>query len=192
MNHTGTLGCGVSSRWRAKLLLTSLTSLTCLLSLWAGPALGAARYTDTLNGFSLKPPTGGVRVQREKATYVAAWIENDKLVKAPDTLMQTGKWKPIKEGNWECRPGPMVTGWDPYQNIPTTTKKAVEFLIDPKRAEKPYFLYFALPAPHAPIIPNDEFDGKSKAGAYGDFVYEIDHAIGQLLEAVKKSGGEDR
>ena len=84
MNHTGTLGCGVSSRWRAKLLLTSLTSLTCLLSLWAGPALGAARYTDTLNGFSLKPPTGGVRVQREKATYVAAWIENDK--KTHETL----------------------------------------------------------------------------------------------------------
>ena len=121
-----------------------------------------------------------------------AWIENDRLVKAPDTTMDTKKWKPIKEGNWECRPGPMVTGWDPYQNIPTTTRKAVEFLIDPKRAEKPYFLYFALPAPHAPIIPNDEFDGKSEAGAYGDFVYEVDHACGQLLEAVKKSGGEHK
>ncbi|MGI9239726.1 MAG: sulfatase family protein, partial [Verrucomicrobiales bacterium] len=121
-----------------------------------------------------------------------AWIENDRLVKAPDTQMQTGKWKPIKEGNWECRPGPMVTGWDPYQNIPTTTRKAVEFLIDPKRAKKPYFLFFALPAPHAPIIPNDEFDGKSEAGAYGDFVYEVDHACGQLLEAVKRSGGEDK
>jgi len=121
-----------------------------------------------------------------------AWIENDKLVKAPDVQMQTSKWKAIKEGRWECRPGPMVSGWDPYENIPTTTKKAVEFIIDPKRAEKPYFLYFALPAPHAPIIPNDKFDGKSKAGPYGDFVYEIDHAVGQLLEAVKKSGGADR
>jgi arylsulfatase A len=121
-----------------------------------------------------------------------AWIENDKMVKAPDSMMDTKKWKPIKEGNWECRPGPMITGWDPYENIPTTTAKAVEFLIDPKRGEKPYFLYFALPAPHAPIIPNDKFDGKSKAGAYGDFVYEIDHACGQLLEAVKKSGGADR
>ena len=121
-----------------------------------------------------------------------AWIENDRLVEAPDVQMQTGKWKPIKEGNWECRPGPMISGWDPYQNIPVTTKKAVEFIIDPQRGEKPYFLFFALPAPHAPIIPNDEFDGKSGAGPYGDFVYEIDHACGQLLEAVKKSGGEDR
>lgn len=116
------------------------------------------------------------------------WIENDKVVKAPDTLMQTGKWKKIKEGGWECRPGPMVTGWDPYENIPTTTKKGVEYLKEAAGAEEPFFLYFAYPAPHAPIIPNDEFDGKSKAGPYGDFVYETDHSIGQLLQALKDSG----
>jgi arylsulfatase A len=116
------------------------------------------------------------------------WIENDKVVKAPDTLMQTGKWKKIKEGGWECRPGPMVTGWDPYENIPTTTKKGVEYIEKAAEAEEPFFLYFAYPAPHAPIIPNDEFDGKSKAGPYGDFVYETDHSIGQLLQALKDSG----
>ena len=116
------------------------------------------------------------------------WIENDKVVKAPDTLMQTGKWKKIKEGRWECRPGPMVTGWDPYENIPTTTKKGVEYIKKAAEAEEPFFLYFAYPAPHAPIIPNDEFDGKSKAGPYGDFFYETDHSIGQLLQALKDSG----
>ena len=116
------------------------------------------------------------------------WIENDKVVKAPDTLMQTGKWKKIKEGGWECRPGPMVTGWDPYENIPTTTKKGVDYIKEAAKAEEPFFLYFAYPAPHAPIIPNDEFDGKSKSGPYGDFVYETDHSIGQLLQALKDSG----
>ncbi|MDB4446903.1 arylsulfatase [Akkermansiaceae bacterium] len=116
------------------------------------------------------------------------WIENDKVVKAPDTHMQTGKWKKIKEGGWECRPGPMVTGWDPYKNIPTTTKKGVDYIKEAAKAEEPFFLYFAYPAPHAPIIPNDEFDGKSKAGPYGDFVYETDHSIGQLLQALKDSG----
>ena len=116
------------------------------------------------------------------------WIENDKVIKAPDTLMETAKWKKIKEGGWECRPGPMVTGWDPYENIPTTTKKGVEYLKEAAEAEEPFFLYFAYPAPHAPIIPNDEFDGKSKAGPYGDFVYETDHSIGQLLQALKDSG----
>jgi len=116
------------------------------------------------------------------------WIENDKVVKAPDTIMETSKWKPIKEGNWECRPGPMISDWDPYENIPTTTKKGVEYIEAQAKTEKPFFLFFAYPSPHAPIIPNDEFDGKSHAGPYGDFVYETDHSIGQLLKALEDSG----
>jgi len=117
-----------------------------------------------------------------------AWIEDDKLLKAPDTMMDTNQWKKIKEGNWECRPGPMVSDWDPYQNIPETTKRGVEYIRSQKDSEKPFFLYFAYPSPHAPIIPNDEFDGKSQAGPYGDFVFETDHSIGQLLAALKESG----
>ena len=116
------------------------------------------------------------------------WIEDDKVVKAPDVLMDTKKWKPIKEGNWECRPGPMASDWDPYENIPTTTQRAVEYIEERKDSEKPFFLYFAFPSPHAPIIPNDEFDGKSQAGPYGDFVYETDDACGRILKALEESG----
>jgi len=117
-----------------------------------------------------------------------AWIEDDKLVDAPDTMMDTTMWKKIKEGNWECRPGPMVTGWDPYENIPETTRRGVEYIRSHKDSEKPFFLYFAYPSPHAPIIPNDEFDGKSQAGPYGDFVFETDHSVGQLLAALEETG----
>ena len=42
-----------------------------------------------------------------------AWIKDDRLPVAPDTMMDTNLWKPMKEGRWECREGPMVTGWDP-------------------------------------------------------------------------------
>ena len=119
------------------------------------------------------------------------WIEDDKVVKAPDVLMDTSKWKKIKEGNWECRPGPMSSDWDPYQNIPTTTARGVDYIASRKSSDKPFFLYFAFPSPHAPIIPNDEFDGKSEAGPYGDFVYETDDAVGRLLKALDDSGQAD-
>ncbi|MCC9654950.1 sulfatase family protein [Rhodopirellula halodulae] len=119
------------------------------------------------------------------------WIENDRVVKAPDTIMDTAKWKPIKEGNWECRPGPMTSDWDPYQNIPTTTRRGVEFITSQAETDQPFFLYFAFPSPHAPIIPNDEFDGRSGAGPYGDFVCETDDACGQLLRALDRSGQRD-
>ena len=75
------------------------------------------------------------------------WIENDKVVKAPDAIMDTSKWKPIKEGGWECRPGPMCSDWDPYQNIPETTKRGVKYIKDQANTEEPFFLYFAYPSP---------------------------------------------
>lgn len=117
-----------------------------------------------------------------------AWIEDDRLVKAPDTMMDTAKWKKIKEGGWECRPGPMVTGWNPYDVMPTLTMRGVDYLKARKGKDEPFFLFFSYPGPHAPIIPNDEFDGKSGAGPYGDFVFEIDDSVGQLLKALEESG----
>ena len=119
------------------------------------------------------------------------WIENDRVQKAPDTMMDTSKWPEIKEGHWECRPGPVASDWNPYENIPTTTARGVDFLKKQKGSDKPFFLYFAFPSPHAPIIPNDKFDGKSGAGPYGDFVVETDDACGQLLKALADSGQAD-
>jgi arylsulfatase A len=119
------------------------------------------------------------------------WIEDDRVVVPPDTMLDKAAWKPIKEGDWECRPGPMVSGWDPYQNLPTITERGVDFIRSRKNAAAPFLLYFALPSPHAPIIPNDAFDGKSAAGAFGDFVHETDRCVGLILEALEQTGLAD-
>ena len=117
------------------------------------------------------------------------WMENDKAIVAPTEDLDLKGMK-TKEGGWEFRPGPMVKGWDPYKVLPTLAKKSVEF-INKQSKDKPFFLYFALPSPHAPIIPNDEFDGKTKAGPYGDFVYQSDYIAGQVLKALKEKGLEE-
>ncbi|MGB0768018.1 MAG: sulfatase family protein [Phycisphaeraceae bacterium] len=120
-----------------------------------------------------------------------AWIEDDRMIQTPDTMMDTSKWPEIKEGNWECRPGPMVTGWNPYEVMPTLGDKAVAYIASRKTEQQPFFLFFAYPSPHAPIIPNDEFDGKSEAGPYGDFVFETDHIAGRIMEAIDRAGLSD-
>ena len=118
-----------------------------------------------------------------------AWVENDRVLEAPTEMLNLGKMK-TKEGSWEFRGGPMVKGWNPYDVLPTLMKKSVEW-IDKQEKDRPFFLYFALPSPHAPIIPNDEFIGKSKAGGYGDFVFQTDYVAGQVLKALKDKGFED-
>lgn len=117
-----------------------------------------------------------------------AWIENDRFPKIPTESMtpDVGNLS-TKEGEWEFRPGPKMKNWDPYKVLPTLTKKSIEW-IGKQKMGQPFFLYFALPSPHAPIIPNDEFIGKSQAGGYGDYMFQTDWVAGQVLKALKENG----
>lgn len=117
-----------------------------------------------------------------------AWVENDRLVQVPTETMDINDvGYSTKEGSWEFRPGPKVKDWNPYEVLPTLTKKTVEW-INMQEEDQPFFLYFPLPSPHAPIIPNDEFDGRSRAGGYGDFMVQTDWVAGQVLNALKEKG----
>lgn len=120
-----------------------------------------------------------------------AWVENNRFVEVPTEEMDINNIGfDTKEGNWEFRPGPKVKDWNPYEVLPTLTKKTVEW-IKRQSKDEPFFLYFALPSPHAPIIPNDEFDGKSQAGGYGDFMNQSDWVAGQVLKTLQEKGLEE-
>lgn len=120
-----------------------------------------------------------------------AWFENDQVLEAPTEVMNKNNIGfETKEGRWEFRAGPKVKDWNPYDVLPTLTLKTIEW-IEKQEKEQPFFLYLALPSPHAPIIPNDEFYGKSRAGGYGDFVFQTDWVVGQVLKTLKEKGMED-
>ncbi len=74
---------------------------------------------------------------------------------------------------------------------PRLAKKVMGFLDSPSRKEKPFFLYLPLCPPHTPIVPAPEFRGKSgtggKEGQYGDWMYEGDWVLGQVLEALERN-----
>lgn len=119
-----------------------------------------------------------------------AWIENDRLLEAPTEVLDINKTGfELKEGENPYRQGPKHTDWNPYEVLPIVTKKTVEW-INKQDNEKPFFLYFALPSPHTPIVPTDEFDQTSEAGAYGDFMVQTDWSIGQILKALEENGLE--
>ena len=67
------------------------------------------------------------------------------------------------------------------------TDKAEQFIARQSQ-EAPFFLYVAFTAPHVPINPAPEFRGTSKAGRYGDFVQELDHCAGRVLDALEEHG----
>ena len=80
------------------------------------------------------------------------------------------------------------------ENQPMMIKKALEYLDQRAKEGKPFFLYFPMCPPHSPIVPAEKFVGKSgmsgKEGKYGDWVYQGDHMLGQIMEALKRNGQE--
>lgn len=52
---------------------------------------------------------------------------------------------------------------------------------------KPYLAWVGYEKPHLPHVPSPEFVGSSKAGPVGDAIAELDHSVGRVLEAVRRS-----
>ncbi len=75
--------------------------------------------------------------------------------------------------------------------IPAWIDKANDFIERNAVADTPFFVYFAPICPHRPINPNSEFHDKSECGVFGDFVVELDDAVGKLLATLEETDQVD-
>ena len=70
-------------------------------------------------------------------------------------------------------------------------KQATAYVRRRSKGDKPFFLYFALTAPHKPVLPHRRFRNKTKLGPYGDFIVQVDSTVGEVLKALDESGVRD-
>jgi arylsulfatase A-like enzyme len=79
----------------------------------------------------------------------------------------------------------------PITMLPGIEAKSVDFIkrhADAAASGKPFFLYVPLSSPHDPIVPAEEWQGKSGLNAHADFVMQTDHTLGQIVEAIDAAG----
>ncbi|QDT09828.1 sulfatase family protein [Planctomycetes bacterium K23_9] len=74
--------------------------------------------------------------------------------------------------------------FDDVQALSRFTDRAIQFI--EQNSKHPFFAYVPLTSPHKPVIPAPEFVGKTKCGAYGDFMIETDHRLGQILDTLDR------
>ena len=89
------------------------------------------------------------------------------------------------------RPGPAGPDFEAVDVQPGITKRLIEFVGERAAGAKsgePFFAYVPLASPHTPIVPTPEFQGKSGINAYADFVLQIDHDMGLILDALESNG----
>lgn len=119
----------------------------------------------------------GISASLDMVPFV--FLENDRVTKLPTA-----------EKQW-IRKGPAAPDFEAVDVLPTLTRKAMEYVktraVEAK-AGKPFFLYLPLASPHTPIVPSQEWQGKSGLSPYADFVMQTDHAIGQLLTELDQQG----
>ena len=115
------------------------------------------------------------------------YLENERAVEAP-LAYTSGKSEDLDGRGVFWRAGEVAPGFNFYKVLDEFSDKAVSYIESRKEEATPFFLYLPLTAPHTPWLPSSLFEGKSKAGKYGDFVTQVDHTVGKILKALEKSG----
>lgn len=74
--------------------------------------------------------------------------------------------------------------------LPFITEESINYLqaVKKEASDKPFFLYYSPYVPHIPLAVADEFIGKTEAGPYGDYVFELDYYIGELIQELDRLG----
>ncbi len=92
---------------------------------------------------------------------------------------------------------PLIAGNETIESNPDQTQlttwyaqRAVKFI--EANQDRPFFLYVAHAMPHVPLHVSDKFRGKSTQGLYGDVIQEIDWSVGQILDALQRTGLDEQ
>ncbi|MFH6602177.1 arylsulfatase [Maribacter algicola] len=116
----------------------------------------------------------------DMAPYV--YVENGMPTTIPDTVtVDTGKY------TW-WREGPTGNDFKHDDVTPNFFRKSFEYIEEQANSADPFFLYLALPSPHTPILPTEQWLGKSGLNPYADFVMQIDDYMGRLAQVLDEKG----
>lgn len=143
-----------------------------------------------------KPIPGGPTTRgfdRYFGTDVPNWppycfIENDRTVGIPSEFLPPR----LLTNHLASLPGPALKDWKLEPILPTLADRAVQFISESAEKHESFLLYIPLTAPHTPLSVNEQWQGKSGLGTYGDFVMETDAVVGRVLAALDSNKLADK
>ena len=71
------------------------------------------------------------------------------------------------------------------------TDRTIAFMREQAAKKTPFFAYVPLTQLHFPTLPHHDFAGRTKAGDFADSMVEMDHRVGQMLDAIAELGIAD-
>lgn len=120
----------------------------------------------------------GISASLDMPPYV--YIENDRVTQIPTTTSKSTRGK----GWW--REGPIASDFKHEEVFASLNDKVLDTI--EQWHDSPFFIYYALAAPHTPILPTEKYKGKTALNEYGDFVYMCDDMVGIIMEKLEELG----
>ncbi len=124
----------------------------------------------------------GISASLDMPPYV--WLAQDRATMVPTATLADSPTPKL----W--RAGPIAADFKMEDVQPRLIATALDYIAERATAKdgKPFFLYLPLAAPHTPVLPTRDFEGKTKTTSYGDFVAQVDADVGQLVMTLEKHG----
>ncbi|MCK0156293.1 arylsulfatase [Cellulophaga sp. F20128] len=116
----------------------------------------------------------------DMAPYV--YVENG----MPTSIPLKNTINKAKYTHW--RGGPTSPDFVHTDVTPNFFRRSFNFIKENANKDKPFFLYLPLPSPHTPILPTEEWLGKSGLNPYADFMMQIDDFMGKLVATIEEAG----
>lgn len=113
------------------------------------------------------------------------FIKNDRVTAIPDRVIDGVTFPKF------YRKGEISPDFKHVECLSHLLSKANQFIREQSETEQPFFLYFPMPAPHKPVIPEQRFQNKTPIGAYGDFVAQVDWTVGEVLKTLDETNVSD-
>ena len=89
------------------------------------------------------------------------------------------------------RPGELGSNFDPPGVLDELIEKAGDFIRQQAAAGQAFLLYLPLTAPHKPVWPAVRFEDETELGPYGDFIVQVDAAVGEVMGALDQAEVDD-
>ena len=124
--------------------------------------------------------------------WLYAYIDGDRIPVPATKLLDKSKLPKHPYAN-DCRQGMVADNFNHEEVDLVFLDKSKKFLEQHVKTspDKPFFLYHSMQAVHLPSFAADRFKGKTSAGPHGDFIFEMDYVVGELMNTLERLGIAD-
>jgi arylsulfatase A len=121
--------------------------------------------------------------------WIYAYVKDDRIPIPPTKILDKSTL-PQHPYSIDCRLGMLAEDFKHEEVDLVFLRKSQKFLKQhvEDTPNKPFFLYHSMQAVHLPSFPSDQFNGKTNSGPHGDFIFEMDYIVGELLTTLDNLG----